>query len=427
MILREVIMAEHQYNAYTNVVDTITSAAKILGLEESEYIEIIYPERELKVTFPVRMDNGKIKMFEGYRVQHSNARGPCKGGIRFHQDVDIDEVKALAAWMTFKCAVIGIPYGGAKGAVKVDPSQLSLAELERLTRRYTTMIKPIIGPVCDIPAPDVNTNGQIMAWIMDTFSMMAGYSVPTVVTGKPLEIGGSVGRLDATGRGVMITTKEILKRNEESIKDKRVAIQGMGNVGGVTAKLLFKEGAKIIAVSDVSGGLYDEKGLNITPLLDYLSVPGKLLKNYDVADVTHITNDELLECDCDILIPAALQNQITETNAQKIKAPLIIEAANGPVNINADKILEEKGIVVVPDILANAGGVVVSYFEWVQNIQSLYWDEAEVNKTLNRIMCNAINEVYTIHLERKITLRMSAYVSALSKLVKTHKIRGIYP
>jgi glutamate dehydrogenase (NAD(P)+) len=415
------------YNPYDNVVSTIRSAAKVLALPENEYVAQIYPERELKVTFPVRMDDGSIRMFEGWRVQHSSTRGPCKGGLRYHQNVNADEVKALAAWMTFKCTVVGIPYGGGKGGIKVDPATLSASELERLTRRYTAEIAPIIGPERDIPAPDVNTNGQIMGWVMDTYSILKGYSVPGVVTGKPVELGGSLGRAEATGRGVMITTKEILKKRGQSIEKARVAIQGMGNVGGVSAKLLYEAGATVVAVSDVSGGILNPEGLDIPAVRAYLSTRGHLLKDYDAPGVQHISNQELLTVDCDVLIPAAMENQITKDNAGAIQAPLIVEAANGPTTVAADEILEKRGIVLVPDILANAGGVVVSYFEWVQNIQSLEWDEEEVNAKLNRVMVKAINEVYDFHTEKAITLRTSAYALALQKLVQADKIRGIFP
>lgn len=415
------------YNPYENVIATIKSAAKILELNESDYIATMYPEKELKVSFPVRMDDNTVKVFEGFRIQHSSSRGPCKGGIRFHQDVNDDEVKALAAWMTFKCAVVGIPYGGAKGGVKVDPSTLSRSELERLTRRYTAMIAPLIGPEQDIPAPDVNTNGEVMGWIMDTYSMLKGHAVPGVVTGKPIDIGGSLGRSEATGRGVMITTREILKKMNIPANTVRVAVQGMGNVGSVSAKLIAELGATIVAVSDVSGGIYNPDGLDVKGILVYLSTRGKLLKDYVADGIQRVSNQELLELDVDVLVPAALENQITEKNAANIKAKMIVEGANGPTTVAADAILQEKGVVVVPDILANAGGVVVSYFEWVQNIQSLVWDETEVNKTLNRIMCNAIEEVYGVHIEKSITLRTSAYAVALKKLVRAKNIRGIFP
>jgi glutamate dehydrogenase (NAD(P)+) len=415
------------YNPYDDVLATITRAAGILGLSKNDYATINNPERELKVSFPVRMDNGDLRIFEGYRVQHSTIRGPCKGGIRYHEEVDIDEVKALAAWMSFKCAVVGIPYGGAKGAVKVDPATLSRGELERLTRRYTAMILPLIGPERDIPAPDVNTNSEIMAWVMDTYSIMKGFAVPGVVTGKPLEIGGSVGRPEATGRGVMINVREFLKKTGQTLEGKKVTVQGMGNVGGTAARLIAAEGAKVIAVSDVSGAVAKTGGLGIEAILKHLSTRGALLKDYNAEGVRHISNDELLCMDADVLVPAALQNQITAQNAGNIRAKLIVEGANGPTTVDADKILDSKGIQIVPDILANAGGVIVSYFEWVQNIQSLTWDEENVNNTLNRIMTNAIEAVYAIAEEKKISYRIAAYVIALKRLVQATQIRGIFP
>ncbi len=420
-------MKKDHYNPYENVRTTIKNAAELLNLEESDYIATMYPERELKVSFPVRMDDGSVQVFEGFRVQHSSSRGPCKGGIRFHQDVDDNEVKALATWMTFKCAVVGIPYGGAKGGIKVDPRKLSRGELERMTRRYTAMIAPLIGPDQDIPAPDVNTNGEVMGWIMDTYSMLKGHAVPGVVTGKPLEIGGSLGRPEATGRGVMIATREILNKMDIPMDSVRVAVQGMGNVGSVAAGLLADAGASIVAVSDVSGGIYSPDGLDIPAILEYLSVRGNLLSDYDAEGVSHISNNELLETDTDILIPAALENQITADNADRIKARIIVEGANGPTSVEADAILVQKGTVIVPDILANAGGVIVSYFEWVQNIQSLMWDKEEVNNNLNRIMCNAFEEVYALHNDKDISLRTSAYALALKKLVAAKKVRGIFP
>ena len=415
------------YNPYDNVISTIRKAADLLCLKENDYITTLYPERELKVSFPVKMDDGSVRIFEGFRVQHSSSRGPCKGGIRYHQDADIDEVKALAAWMTFKCAVVGLPFGGAKGAIKVDPTKLSRGELERLTRRYTAMILPIIGPEKDIPAPDVNTNAEVMGWIMDSFSMLKGYAVPGVVTGKPLDIGGSLGRAEATGRGVTITTHEVLQKMGLKIDQSTVAIQGMGNVGSTSAKLLRQVGARIVAVSDVSGGLYQPEGLDLDSIFKYLSTRGNLLKDYHADGVSHISNEELLTSDVDVLVPAALENQITEQIAARIRARIIVEGANGPTTVAADEILQKHGVIVVPDILANAGGVVVSYFEWVQNIQSLLWDEEEVNKTLNRIMIAAIDEVYDLHLEKQVTLRTAAYAVALRKLVRAKNIRGIFP
>lgn len=417
-----------EYNPYDNMLEVLDKAAKMLGLEEKDYAAIRYPERELKVSIPVEMDDGSIKVFEGYRVQHSSSRGPCKGGIRYHQDVNIDEVKALAAWMSFKCAVANIPYGGGKGAVKVDPSKLSKKELKNLTRRYTAMILPLIGPERDIPAPDVGTNAEIMGWIMDTYSMFKGYTVPGIVTGKPIEVGGSLGRGEATGRGVMIVTREILHRMGMPMIGTKVAVQGMGNVGGTTAKLLYKEGCKVVAVSDVYGGVYNKNGLNIDEISAFLKEnKGKFLKDYTAPGVTYITNEEVLTADVDVLVPAALENQITEEVAPKIKAQVIVEGANGPTTVDADKILERSGKKIVPDILANAGGVVVSYFEWVQNIQSLMWDEEEVNRALEKIMIRAFNEVWDKAREKETTMRMGAYMVAINRIAKAKKIRGIFP
>ena len=414
------------YNPYDNVVATIQDAAKILQLEEKEYIAFMYPEREVKVTFPVQMDNGEVRVFEGYRVQHSSMRGPCKGGIRYHQNVDLNEVKALSAWMTFKCAVAGIPYGGGKGGVCVDPTKLSQGELERLTRAFTARIAPVIGPERDIPAPDVNTNAEIMGWMVDTYSKLNGKPSPGVVTGKPRELGGSLGRPEATGRGVMITTRELLKKRNVDPKTQTVAIQGMGNVGSISAKLISEQlGCKILAVSDVSCAIYNPKGLDIQDILKYLSTRGNLLKDYK-GEFSVISNTELLELDVNILIPAALENQITEKNAENIKAKYIIEAANGPVTVDADKILEKNGVTLVPDILANGGGVVVSYFEWVQNLQNFSWSEEHVNNMLNDVMCEAFEDIYAIYEEKKIPLRTCAYVTALKKLVAVQKYRGIF-
>ena len=417
-----------KYNPYENMLEVLEKAAKMLGLEERDYVAVKYPERELKVSIPVEMDDGSVKVFEGYRVQHSSSRGPCKGGIRYHQDVDIDEVKALAAWMSFKCAVVNIPYGGGKGAVKVNPKELSKNEIKNLTRRYTAMILPLIGPEKDIPAPDVNTNAEIMGWIMDTYSMFQGYTVPGVVTGKPIEVGGSLGRKEATGRGVMLMTREILHRLGLPVLGTKVAIQGMGNVGGTAAKLLYNEGCKIVAVSDVSGGVYNPQGLNLPAILKYLEgSSGKLLNDYKEDGAKHITNEELLICETDILVPAALENQINEKIATEVKAKIIVEGANGPTTVEADKILEGRRVKVVPDILANAGGVVVSYFEWVQNIQSLTWDEEEVNRTLEKIMIRAFNEVWTKTIDNDTTMRMGAHMVALDRIVKAKKIRGVFP
>ncbi|MDD5923904.1 MAG: Glu/Leu/Phe/Val dehydrogenase [Clostridia bacterium] len=401
-------------------------AATTLGLDENDYITLRYPERELKVSCPVKMDDGSIKVFEGYRVQHSSVRGPCKGGIRYHEEVDDNEVKALAAWMSFKCAVANIPYGGAKGGIKVNPQELSLGELERLTRRFTSMIAPIIGPERDIPAPDVNTNAQIMGWIMDTYSVQKGFASPGVVTGKPLEIGGSKGRAEATGRGVMFATVMLLEKLDIDVKNCKIAVQGMGNVGSIAAKLLYDRGAKIVAVSDVSGGVYDENGLPFDEIYAHVS-QRKLLSDYKNDNLKRISNKELLTCDCDVLVPAALQNQITTENAADIKAKYIIEGANGPVSVDADEILEKNGVIVVPDILANSGGVVVSYFEWVQNLQSFYWEEDHVNELLKNNITSSFNEVWELSKEYKTSMRLAAYMVALKRIVAVRNIRGICP
>ncbi|GAA0178756.1 Glu/Leu/Phe/Val dehydrogenase [Clostridium sediminicola] len=417
------------YDPYKNMLEVLDKAADMLGLKEKDYIALKSPERELKVSLPIEMDDGSVKVFEGYRVQHSSSRGPCKGGIRYHQDVNINEVKALAAWMSLKCAVVNIPYGGGKGGIRIDPSKLSKKELKRLTRRYTAMILPIIGPERDIPAPDVNTNAEVMGWMMDTYSMLKGYTVPGVVTGKPLEIGGSLGRSEATGRGVMFVAKEILHRLGIPVLGTKIAVQGMGNVGGTAARLLSKEGCKIVAVSDMSGGVYCDSGLEIQDISSFLSKnDGALLKDYSLKNgEIRISNDELLKLDVDMLIPAALENQINEKNADDIKARIIIEAANGPTTTEADKILQRKGIVIMPDILANAGGVVVSYFEWVQNIQSLTWDEERINRTLEKKMIQAFNEVWDKAKESETTYRMGAYMVAIDRLVKAMQIRSIFP
>jgi glutamate dehydrogenase (NAD(P)+) len=416
-----------KYNPYDNMLEILDKAAKKIGLKEDDYIALKYPERELKVSIPIDMDDGSMRVFEGYRVQHSSSRGPCKGGLRYHQDVDLDEVKALAAWMSLKCAVVNIPYGGSKGAIRVNPKELSKNELRRLTRRYTAMILPLIGPARDIPAPDVNTNAEIMGWIMDTYSMFMGYTVPGVVTGKPIDVGGSLGRLEATGRGVMFVTHEILKRLGINAKGVRIAVQGMGNVGGTAAGLLQDTGCRIIAVSDVSGGVYCNEGLDVRKILKFIRENDELIENYQEHGVSHISNDDLLTCDCDVLIPAALGNQIHRDIAEKVKAKVVVEGANGPTTTDGDKVLEERGIRVIPDILANAGGVVVSYFEWVQNIQSLMWDEDEVNKTLEKIMIKAFGEVWNKAENEKTTMRMGAYMVAIARIVNAKKIRGIFP
>lgn len=415
-------------NPFQSFIGTMERAAKIMGLPEESYIRLKSCERELTVSIPVVMDDGSLKVFQGYRVQHCTERGPGKGGIRYHQDSDIDEVRALAAWMTFKCAVAGIPYGGAKGAVKVNPAELSKSELARLTRRYTAAIYPIIGPEKDIPAPDVNTNPEIMSWIMDTYSMLTGYVVNGVVTGKPVEIGGSLGRFEATGMGVMLITDEILKKKNRKLQGTRIAIQGFGNVGRNAALLLHEKGAKVVAVSDVDGGLYCEAGLNVPALADFIAKnKGKTLSDFNAEGIKHITNEELLAIDTDVLIPAAMENQITEQNAGNVKAEIIVEAANGPLTPDADKILESREITIVPDILANSGGVIVSYFEWVQNIQNLMWDKEEIYKMLQKLIIRAFYDVLGEAEENHTSLRMGAYILALRKITSAERIRGVFP
>jgi glutamate dehydrogenase (NAD(P)+) len=383
-------------------------------------------KREFTVNFPVRMDDGSLRMFTGYRVQHNEARGPVKGGIRYSPLVTLDEVKALSMWMTWKCAVVNLPYGGAKGGVIVDPRDLSERELERLTRRYAAEIAVIIGPGSDIPAPDLGTDQRVMAWIMDTYSMHHGHSIPGVVTGKPVGIGGSRGRYEATGRGVLYITEEACKRAGRSLAGQTVAIQGFGNVGGVTARLLAQAGAQIVAVSDRNGGIYKPSGLDVEDLWTHRQAGG-LLGEHPGTDHQHISNAELLELPVDILIPAALEGQVTELNAGRVQARMIVEAANGPVTPRADEVLAQRGIPVVPDILANAGGVVVSYFEWVQDLQSFFWEETEVNTRLHRIMTNAFNEVATVAQERSLRMRDAAYVVAVQRVVEAILARGIYP
>jgi len=400
------------------------NAAKYLDLKEGIKAKLRVPKRELTVYFPVKMDDGSIQMFTGHRVQHSLARGPAKGGIRYHPDVTLDEVRALAMWMTWKCAVVNIPYGGAKGGVVCNPKEMSQRELERLTRRFTSEIIMLIGPESDIPAPDVNTNAQTMAWIMDTYSMTKGYSVPAVVTGKPVEIGGSLGRREATGRGVMFTTREALKHLGIPIEGTRVVVQGFGNVGAIGAELLEEIGCTVIAVSDSRGGIYNPKGLNVKDVIRHKAETGTVV-GYPGTDT--VTNEELLELDCEVLVPAALENAITEKNADRIKARIIAEGANGPTTPEADEILFDKGAFVIPDILANAGGVTVSYFEWVQDLQNFFWSEEEVNKNLGKIMVKAFQDVLAISQKKKVNMRIAAYILAIDRVATATLLRGIYP
>ena len=413
-------------NPFETVKKQIDIVADEMGLDENIKKFLKRVERSLIVSIPIKMDNGNLKIFEGYRVHHSTIRGPGKGGIRFADNVYLDEVKALAAWMTWKCSLLALPFGGAKGGIRVDPSKLSKNELERLTRRYTSEIINIIGPYIDIPAPDVNTNAQIMAWIMDTYSMNKGRAIPGVVTGKPIEIGGSVGRETATGMGLYFVLEALCEKLDLELKSQRIVIQGFGNVGGTIADLLYKEGCKIIAVSDINGGIFSSDGLEIDKLLKWTR-EGNYLKNYKDERYRLITNNDLLSIECDILIPAALENQITEANAERIECKIILEGANGPTTPNADKILCNRGIVVVPDILANAGGVCVSYFEYVQDIHAYFWDLDRINTELKKIILKAFEEVYKLSKEKKITLRTAAYIIAVSRIVKAIELRGIFP
>ncbi len=419
-------MEKNSYNPYQTMLNVLDRAAAELGLKYDDYVTLRHTERELTVSVPVEMDDGHKEVFTGYRVQHSSSRGPCKGGIRFHPDVDLDEVKALAAWMTWKCAVVNIPYGGAKGAVKCDPSRLSESELRRMTRRYTAMILPIIGPDKDIPAPDVNTNDKVMAWIMDTYSMFQGYAVPGVVTGKPIDIGGSLGRKEATGRGVMYTLLNLLEKTGKPGTGMSVAVQGFGNVGGIAAKLLAEKGFKVTAVGDVNGGLQKKEGLDIGAALQY-AAEHRTLKGYRESGAKEVSNREVLTADADVLIPAAMENQIDEDVAAAIKAKIIVEAANGPTTNAADEILQKRGITLVPDILANAGGVVVSYFEWVQNEMAFMWEEDYINANLEKVMKKAFDTVWNLHQQKGVTLRMAAYMVALERVSKAKKLRGVFP
>jgi len=404
----------------------IDIVAKEMGLDPNitKYLKRI--ERALIVSIPIMMDDGSLQIFEGYRVHHSTVRGPGKGGIRFAPDVNLDEVKALATWMTWKCSLLKLPLGGAKGGIRVNPRELSRRELEKLTRRYTTGIINIIGPDIDIPAPDVNTNAQIMAWIMDTYSMQKGRSVPGVVTGKPIEIGGSVGRNSATGMGLYFIVDVMCETLNTKLESQTIVIQGFGNVGGWIASLLYERGCKILAVSDISGGLYHSEGLQIDKLLEWTR-EGNYLKDFDDDRYKLITNSELLTTECDILIPAALENQITKENANDINCKIVLEGANGPTTPDADRILFDKGIHVIPDILANAGGVCVSYFEYVQDIRAYFWDLDRINKELKRILTEAFEDVYKVYKERKIQIRTAAYIIAVSRIAKAFDLRGIFP
>ena len=400
--------------------------AKELRLSDNitKYLKRI--ERSLIVSIPIKMNDGNIEIFEGYRVHHSTVRGPGKGGIRFAPNVNLEEVKALATWMTWKCSLLNLPLGGAKGGICVDPHKLSNGELERLTRRYTAEIINFIGPDIDIPAPDMNTNSQIMAWIMDTYSMHKGRSIPGVVTGKPIEIGGSVGRETATGMGLFFILDALCNKMNIDLKTQSIVVQGFGNVGGHIANILYEKGCKIIAVSDVSGGLYSNEGLNIKELLEWRDM-NNFLKDFQNNIYKFISNKEILTLKCDVLIPAAIENQITHLNAHEIKCKIVLEGANGPTTPKADKVLKKKDIIVVPDILANAGGVCVSYFEYIQDIHSYFWKLDRINQELKTILGSTFEDVYNLSKEKNVTLRIASYMIAISRLAKAIELRGIFP
>ncbi len=411
-------------SAWASALRQLDDAAAAMHLDPGIHEVLRNPRRALEVSVPTRMDDGTVTVFKGYRVHHNTSRGPSKGGIRYHPAVTLDEVKALAMWMTWKCAVVGIPFGGAKGGVVVEPRELSMGELQRMTRRYASEILPLIGPERDIPAPDLGTNEQVMAWIMDTYSTREGFSVPGVVTGKPLAIGGSAGRNQATARGVMYITLATLKHRGRAIEDTRVVVQGFGNVGGGTVELLHGQGCKIVGVSDVKGGVYNPDGLTPEALRRQEAETGSLRGLEGAEDVT---NEELLELDCDLLIPAAIEGQLTSANAHRVKASIIVEAANGPTEPEADEIFNDRGVPVVPDILANAGGVTVSYFEWVQDLQAYYWSEDEVNDRLRKIMEQSYVDVLAIAESRGVTMRTAATILGVGRVAEAHATRGLYP
>jgi glutamate dehydrogenase (NAD(P)+) len=408
---------------YGSTMARFDRAAQLLDIDRGLYKIIQYPMREVTVYLPVQMDDGRIEVFTGYRVQHSIARGPAKGGIRFSPDVNLDEIRALAAWMTIKCAVVNIPFGGAKGGVKCDPHQMSERELEKITRRYTAEIMEILGPEKDVPAPDMNTNERVMAWIMDTYSMHARQTVTAVVTGKPASLGGSRGRREATGRGVMIMCQQAAKWLDFDLSKTRIVVQGFGNVGSVSATLLQRLGCKIVGVSDIQGGIYNEQGLDIEAVLKHVQ-QNRFLKGFPAAE--EVENKALLELPCDILIPAALEDQITASNAAKIQAKVICEGANGPTSIEGEKILDERGVIVIPDILANAGGVTVSYFEWVQDRMGYFWREDVVNERLEDVLVPSFHEVVDYSNRFHVNLRTAAYMLGIQRVVDTIKTRGIY-
>ncbi|MGB9679071.1 MAG: Glu/Leu/Phe/Val family dehydrogenase [Thermoanaerobacteraceae bacterium] len=416
-------MQEKTLNPFEIAKKQLKMACDKLGVEPIVYEILSKHQKVIEVSIPVKMDDGSIRVFTGYRAQHNNAVGPTKGGIRYHTNVNVDEVKALSTWMTFKCSVVGIPYGGAKGGISVNPKELSKDELERLSRGFINAIYDEIGPNKDVPAPDVNTNGQIMAWMLDEYNKIARKDSPGVITGKPLNIGGSKGRVVATGLGVAITVREMAKKIGLDLKDARVAVQGFGNVGSYTAMILQDYGAKIVAISNSRSCIYNKEGINIKELIDYKDKNGNIV---GFPGTEHISKDEVISLDVDILVPAALENVITSQNADKIKAKIISEGANGPTTPEADSILEGKGTVVIPDILANAGGVTVSYFEWVQNLYGFYWTEEEVLKREEQLMVDAFNSVYEISKTHNVNMRTAAYMLSVKRVSDAMKVKGWY-
>ncbi len=413
-----------QYNPYENMLNTLDEAAKKLGYTQNDYEVIRHPERELTVSVPVQMDDGHVEVFSGYRVQHSTIMGAAKGGLRFHPDADENEVRALAAWMTIKNSIAHLPYGGGKGGIKVDPKTLSPRELERLTRQFVRKIAPMIGVDTDVPAPDVNTNPQIMSWIVDEYSALKGQWTPGIVTGKPLEVGGSKGRNEATGRGCMFTLKSYLEKKGKKISDVTMAVQGFGNVGSVGALLMHREGAKIVGIGDINGCFYNPEGLDVEAAYKYANEHGRSLKGYEEPGMKFIEMQELLALDVDVLYMAALENQINESNMKNIRAKLILEGANGPTTNAADLYFFEKGIDILPDVLTNGGGVVVSYYEWVQNKTGLYWTEEEVNNRLEGNMKMSFEEVWAMQEEYKVYPRLAAYMVALKRLIVASQLKG---
>ncbi|HEX6559767.1 MAG TPA: Glu/Leu/Phe/Val dehydrogenase [Longimicrobiales bacterium] len=423
---RNIVPTEHpgnEENPFEAMMERFDRAAELLSLDPGLYKVLRNPERQIITSIPVMMDNGEIDVFTGYRVHYNTSRGPAKGGIRYDLAVNLDEVTALAAWMTWKCAVVDVPFGGAKGGVICDPFRMSQGELERLTRRYTASLIELLGPESDVPAPDVNTNEKVMAWIMDTYSMHKRHTVTAVVTGKPISLGGSRGRREATGRGVMIAIKEALREQAMPVHGTRVAVQGFGNVGSIAAQLLEEEGLTVVAISDKSTGIYNPGGIRIADAMAYVQ-KNRFLEGFDAGDA--VSNEQVLELDVDVVAPCALENVITRRNAGNIKARIIAEGANGPTTAPADKILDEKGVFVIPDILCNAGGVTVSYFEWVQNREGYYWSEDVVNERLRDIMIRSFNDVCSYATTHNVNMRTASYMLAIDRVAAVHRLRGVY-